>query len=229
MVMDNRMNVEDKTAPRDIASVQTPVERAYSVQGGSTEDGSERPTITVYFECDSWSNTEFTEALNARMFDEIRRERAKSLQLFAWRVAVEVDGWEIAREISYVHGVWKLDKQARCVWRRLGETAWRTCTCAAKERRKCQCGGRPSRAQIRKATVDPWREFVDDLLEELMQTTMFEWTAQMQAWDLAKIDSASGCKRTYDPAEITEQKHVLDDTAKKLQQRDRGKSRRFAV
>jgi hypothetical protein len=159
--------------------------------------------LSVYFEHDGWSDADFMQALRDGAYDDITQAQTAPLERLRAVAAVDVAGWQIGREIEYVYGAWKLKPKIQ-VWRRIGETEWRF---------DGEDVDGPSRQQLRKGTIEPYLEDVSSLMDDLR----FTWATQTTPWNLGKLQSARGSKRTFDSADLNKHPGEKDtDVAQRL-------------
>ena len=144
--------------------------------------------LSVYFAHDGWSDADFMQALRNGAYDDILRAQTAPLERLRAVVALDVDEWQIGREIERAYGAWKLKPRVH-VWRRTGETEW----CSHGER-----DDTPTREQLRNGTIEPYRDAVSSLIDDMGLT----WAAQTTPWDLGKLQSARGSKRAFDSADL---------------------------
>jgi hypothetical protein len=172
-------------------------ERVLAFQGGPTEDDTVRPTISIYFDHDGWSNEQFADALRAGATDEVERESRRALTMGAIHAVVSVDGWEIGRELANDDGA--LTPRIGRVWRRFGEAGWHF------------PGQGPSRDQIRRATYEPYRALIDEMLAE-GRSLYPDWAEQMAGWPLTRVRSGRGRPREFDSSELNKQSGEDNDS-----------------
>jgi hypothetical protein len=153
--------------------------------------------LSVYFEHDGWSDADFKQALCNGAYDDIMRAQSAPLERRRVVAAADVAGWQIGREIEYVYGAWKLKPRVH-VWRRVGETEWRS---------EGERGDRPTREQLRAGALEPYRDDISSLIDDMRLT----WAAQTTPWNLGKLQSARGQKREFDSADIVKGSDELDD------------------
>jgi hypothetical protein len=163
-------------------------ERVLTFQGGPTEDGTVRPTISIYFDHDGWSNEQFADALRAGATDKIERESRRPLTMGAIHVVANVDGWEIGRKIVNAKGVLRLTRPR--IWRRIGDGEWHS---------ECDDGDKPSRAQVRRGAIEPYLELVSAMLGEA-RSLYPDWSEQMSVWRLTRVSDSRGQTRVVDSA-----------------------------
>jgi hypothetical protein len=163
-------------------------ERVFTFQGGPTEDGTVRPTISIYFDHDGWSNEQFSAALRAGAVDEVERESRRPLTLRAIHAVVNVDGWEIGRKLPNAKGVLRLTRPR--IWRRIGDGEWHS---------ECDDGDKPSRAQVRRGAIEPYLELVSAMLGEA-RSLYPDWSEQMSDWRLTRVSDSRGQTRVVDSA-----------------------------
>jgi len=175
-------------------------ELALIFAGGEMENGEFRPTIKIYFEHDGWSDAQFAEALRAGDNDGFIHKSERSLTLLALRVAVQVDEWEIGREVEFINGALKATSVV--VWRSAGEK---------------RGANTPSRCQMRRGTIEPYldgqnarhRGLVTDMLvtARSQYPDLAQW---MEKWNLTSITGSRGRKRDLDSIELERRKGDTD-------------------